>query len=199
MRILVTAAPGSSGRTWSTGSAARRHEVVVVDNFDPFYPRAVRRRTWPPRRFSAVPAGRARHPRRGGRRRPCSRRRGPTRSSTSRPRPGSGRASRPVAVRRRQRDGDRPLAGSGLPDRAPAPVRLRVEFERLRRSARRPVPRDRPGRRPGQPLRRDQEGLRAAGLHVPPPPRPARRPGCGSSRPTARETAPTWPSPSSPA
>ena len=147
---------------------------------------------------SSLPAGRAGHPRRRGD--ASTGRSGPPRRD--RP-PGGPRGVRP-SIEDPGLYADVNVPGTvhwlqaACRDRAPAAVRLRLELERLRRPARRPVSRDRPGRPADQPLCRDQEGLRAARLHLPPPARPAGHRACGSSPRTGRGIAPTWPSPSSP-
>ena len=174
MTTIVTGGAGFIGSHLVDRLLADGGEVIVGRQLRPVLP-ARRQGGEPGRRAgqSAVPAGRARHPRRRGRG-------GPGRLGAARrdrpPGGAGGRAAehrRPAALRRRQRAGHRQLARGRLPARAPAAVRLRVELQRLRRPRRPAVPRDRPGRPARQPVCGDQAGLRADGAHLPPPARAA--------------------------
>ncbi len=199
MPIIVTGGAGFIGSNLVDRLLADGHDVIGVDNFDPFYARPPRSGIWPkpvgtavsrwPSWISSIDGACSNWP--GGH--------APRPSSTSPRGRGSGPASRTPAlytVGERPRHG--PLARSRQPARAPAPVRLRLELERLRRPPRRPVPRDRPGRSPRQPLCRDQEGVRAARATRSTTFTASPSPACGSSPRMGPATAPTWRSPSSP-
>ena len=138
MKTIVTGGAGLHRLAPGRPPSGRGAEVIVVDNFDPFYDRAIKEanlaearenarcrlveldiRDAP--RVDALVAGQS--PRRdrapgGAGGRPAQHR-------------------RPAALHRRQRPGDGRLARGRLPARAAAAVHLRVELERLRRPRRR--------------------------------------------------------------
>ena len=202
MRTLVTGGAGFIGSNLVDRLLADGAEVVVLDNFDPFYPE-------PSKRTNLASA----------RRSPRCR----LVEADIRDREAVDRVVQEIhpdaIVHLAARAGVRPsiddpalyasvnvvgtvhLLESACRLRAAPSVRLCLQLQRLRRPSRRPVPRDRPGRLAGQSLRGHQEGVRAAGAHLPPPPRPARdrppllhgvraaqppRPGDRQVRPTDR-------------
>ena len=63
MKIIVTGGAGFIGSHLVDRALAEGQEVIVVDNFDPFYDRAEKDANLKEALRSQMPPGRARHPR----------------------------------------------------------------------------------------------------------------------------------------
>ena len=169
MRILVTGAAGFIGSHLCERLCARGDEVVGLDNFDPFYPRAVKEQNLarPARATRQFRLRRGRHSRRGG---DLARAFGGARpdavvhlAALAGVRPS---LADPAALRRRQRGRHAARARRRARSTGVTRVRLRVVVVGLRRStAQPPFSESDPCGRPRVALRGDQARGRAAALH----------------------------------